>query len=131
MRPRQPWYNETIKTEKRERRRLERKWKTHKSEIDEELLRKQRNKVNITINNERSAFYSKKIEDAGDSQKDTFRIVKELFHKNGDIPFPEHTSLEQLADDFSEFFISKIELIRAKLDSVQVTPIVHSDKKKL
>ena len=118
IRPRQPWYNDTIKTEKQQRRRLERKWKTNQSEINEELLRNQKNRVNILMNSERSAFYARKIENAGDNQRDTFKIVKELFHKNGETPLPEHTSIENLAEEFSEFFISKIELIRAKLDSV-------------
>ena len=86
-------------------------------------MRKQKNKVNIVTNSVRSTFYSKKIEEAGDSQKDT--IVKELFHKNVEVPFPEHSTLEQLANDFSDFFISKIELIRAKLDSVSTVPIVE------
>ncbi len=116
-RPRQPWYNDTIREEKRKRRKLERIWKRKQTPVNEELLRAQKNKVNIQINSDRSAFYSKKIEESGDNQKDTFKIVKELFHKNGDNPYPDHTSIAKLAEDFSDFFISKIDLIRAKLDS--------------
>ncbi len=120
VRDRQPWYNDTIREEKRKRRKLERVWKQDKSTVNEELLRAQKNRVNIIINSERSSFYSKKIEDSGNNQRDTFKIVKELFHKNSDSPFPEHTSIESLAEDFSEFFVSKIELICAKLDSIPI-----------
>ncbi len=77
------------------------------------------------INSKRSAFYSQKIEEAGNNQMDTFKIGKELFHKNAETPFPEHASTENLANDFSAFFISKIELFRTKLDSVSTTPIVE------
>ncbi len=125
VRSRQPWYSNTIKDEKCKRRKLERKWKADKSQVNEELLRFQRNKVNIVINSERSAFYSQKIEEAGNNQRATFKIVKELFHKNAETPFPEHVSIENLANDFSEFFIRKIEFIRTKLDSVSTTPIVE------
>ncbi len=121
-RPRQPWYNNAIRSEKRIRRRCERQWKKDKSQINEEILRHQKTKVNILINSTRSEFYSKKIEDCGNDQKQTFNIVKGLFHKNGDIPYPEHNSLGELTEDFAEFFITKIELIRTKLDSVAVEP---------
>ncbi len=125
VRPRQPWYNDTIRSEKRVRRRLERKWKKDKSQINESLLRDQKNKVNTVINTVRSAHYMKKIEDAGDNQRDVFNIVKELFQKCGDTPLPEYTSLAQLSENFSDFFISKIELIRTKLDSVDAIPVIE------
>ncbi len=77
-----------------------------------------------------SATLSKSITNHGDllTSKlciafDNMSYMKDLFHKNGEAPFPEHT--EQLAGDFSDFFISKIELIRAKLDSVDTTPIIE------
>ncbi len=120
VRDRQPWYNDTIREEKRKRRKLERVWKRESSVVNEELLRAQKDRVNIIINSERASFYSKKIEESGNNQKDTFTIVKELFHKHGDNPFPEHASIETLAENFSEFFVSKIELIRAKLDPIPV-----------
>ena len=124
VRPRQPWYNDNICVEKQTRRRLERKWKKDKSQVNEECLRVQKNRVNSLINNTRSVFYSKKIEECGNDQKKTFCVIKDLFHKNGDIPYPEHTSMSKLTEDFSEFFIQKIELIREKLDAAHVSPPV-------
>ncbi len=120
VRPRQPWYNNTIRDEKKIRRKLERKWKKDKSEINEEMLRNQKNAVNILINATRAEHYSKKIEDCGNDQKQTFNVVKGLFHQNGETPYPECTSLGDLSEDFAEFFIRKIELIRNKLDSVEI-----------
>ncbi len=115
-----PWYTEQIKTEKRSRRKFERKWLRTKLPIDEEILKNQRNKVNILINKTRSDHYSKKISECDGDQKALFQIVSHLFHKDTVSPYPEADSMVSLAEDFSNFFVGKVTKIREKLDSLPV-----------
>ena len=131
VRPRQPWFNEEIKSQRQLRRKYERLCKRTKLEIHEELLRVQKNKVNSLMHSAKCDYYSRKVNDCGKDQKATFRVVKELFHKNTQAHYPEHDSVELLVEGFSGFFLKKIELIRSKLDAVDMdlpceTPCVTS-----
>ncbi len=121
VKDRRPWYSEQIKNEKKVRRRLERKWLKSKSTIDEDLLKSQRNKVNVLINKARFDYYSNLIEDCGPDQKALFRVVSNLFCKDNMSQFPECSDMDMLAEEFSQFFIGKVQKIRQKLDSIPVT----------
>ncbi len=121
VKERRPWYTEQIKCKKKERRKLERRWLKSKLSVDEDILKMQRNKVNVLINKTRSEHYSEKIEDCGSDQKALFKVVNNLFHKDNVTQFPKCASTDALAEEFSEFFIGKVQKIRAKLDSIPVT----------
>ncbi len=120
VRDRRPWYTEEIRSEKRVRRRLERKWDKSKLSIDEQVFHAQRNKVNILITDTRSKYYHKKVEDCGSDQKALFKVIEDLFQKDNSSQFPDCESMDKLAEDFSDFFIAKIERIRSKHDSLSV-----------
>ena len=70
-----------------------------------------------------SEYYSGKIPTNAKDQKQIFRIVKSLWHKDSDIPYPEADSNQSLAEQFSELFIGKIETIRAKFDEIDILPL--------
>ncbi len=123
VKDRQPWYSDEIRDAKRCRRKLERKYKKTQFETDEDILKAQRNRVNILITKTRSEFYSAKVAECGSDQKGLFNIVKGLFHNKSDNIFPESISPEALAEGFSEFFISKVQKIRDKLDSVTTVSV--------
>ncbi len=147
VRPRQPWFTSDIKREIQCRRKMERKYLKSKLSVDKEALVHQKNKVNVLINSTRSGYYNNKIKDCGSDQKALFKIVNGLFHKNSQVPLPECSSMDKLADDFSQFFIGKVEKIRDKLDTLDIsvsfedtgchtvfdsfTPISHEDIKEL
>ncbi len=120
VRDRRPWYSDEIRDQKRERRRLERKWLKSKLDIDEQILHSQRNKVNILINDTRSKFYSRKIQECGSDQKALFRVIDDLFKKERNCHYPKCQSMDILAEEFSQFFIGKIEKIRNRLDSIDM-----------
>ncbi len=123
VRPRVPWYCDEIRDSKKERRKLERKWRRTKLEVDKSLFKSQKNKVNSLFHRKCSEFYSNQIKDNEKDQKKIFGIVKSLWHKNNDVPFPEAESDNILAEDFSDYFIGKIRNIRTKLDEMDVPPI--------
>ncbi len=121
VRPRQPWFTSEIKKEIQCRRKLERTWKRTDLAVDKEALVRQKNKVNVLINSTQSNHYNEKIKDCGSDQKALFRIVNGLFHKDSEVPLPESSSLDKLAEDFSQYFIGKVDKIRERLDSLDIT----------
>ena len=116
--PRQPWFNDEIKTERQLRRKYERLAKRTKLACHEDMLRNQKNKVNVMCHSARCDHYSKKVQECGTDQKAMFRIIKELFHESTGSQYPDYDSINSLVEGFSDYFIGKIELIRAKLDAV-------------
>ena len=56
-----------------------------------------------------------------DKQKEPkylFKILNSLLHKDRESPLPDHNSVEELVEEFSDFFISKINKIRDYLDGL-------------
>lgn len=75
-RPRVPWFNEEIKTAKRERRKAERKWSVTKLDSDLVVFKAKRNAVTFLMNKARREFYTNFIEENSDDQKKLFRASK-------------------------------------------------------
>ena len=114
----QPWYNTEIRKETTKRRKLERKWRKTKLCVDYQNFTKQRNKVNEMLKDAKRSYYSKQIYEHKDDQKGLFKMIKNILHENNETPLPESPSLQQLANDFGDFFCQKIELIRNSFDDV-------------
>ncbi len=74
------------------------------SDLKFDLLKSQRNKVNVLINNTRSDHYAAKIESCGHDQRALFNVVSNLFHKDNVSQFPDSPDMSILAEDFSQFF---------------------------
>ena len=64
------------------------------------------------------------ISQASSNQKKLYSIITSLTYGVRDNPLPPHESIQQLADDFGDFFISKIEKIRLEIDSQNADPPV-------
>ncbi len=74
----------------------------------------------MLITDTRAKYYSRLIEDCGSDQKALFKVINTLFQKDCNTQFPESESMDILAEEFSDFFITKIQRIRNKLDSLSV-----------
>ena len=84
----------------------------------------QRDHVTKLIHKAKSAYFTTKCEECGNDQKALFRFLNQLLHKNDTCPLPDYTSLIDLLQSFSDFFLSKIENIRKSLDSVKFEDII-------
>ena len=71
-------------------------------------------------------FFSEAIIEAEGDQKKIYSIIKSLTAVKSDMPLPQHTSTQQLAEDFGQFFIKKIEDIRSELNEPTNLPIPQS-----
>ena len=116
VKPKQPWNNNTIKAEKLKLRKLETKWRKSKSSVGHIQFKFQRNLVSKLIAKSKKEYISELVLEKQSDQKSLFKMVKELTHTNKKQVFPEHVNKKQLANDFSNFFVDKIDKIRSNFN---------------
>ena len=116
IRPAAPWYTEEIKTEKRKRRRLERRWRATRSASDREKFIRQCHAVNNILSSSRLNYYSRLITENRYDLRNLFSTFSKLLHQCPEARFPQHDSFTSLAYEFIVFFDNKIRNIREHLD---------------
>ena len=121
-----PWYSSDIAKAKLDRRRLERRWRRSKLEVDRQLFVEARNNVSRLLLDAKTSFYSARIHELNGNQKALFREMNHLLHKSTETPLPPHDSPEVLANQFAEYFSEKIEKIRLELQCCIVQPSTTS-----
>ncbi|XP_072033093.1 uncharacterized protein [Amphiura filiformis] len=121
LRPRNPWYNDEIADAKKKRKRLERRWRKSKLQIDRDLFKAQRLLVNTLINKAKSSYYRDQIVNC-ENTKELYNIVESLLHQKGKPKLPSHSSNQALANTFNKYFISKITNIRASFTHNDFSP---------
>ena len=114
LRPNSPWFNKDIRTERQKRRRLERRWRRTKLEVDLQMYCDQKNIVSKLIEQAKIDYYSSQINEKAGDQKQLFNVINDLLQKNKKPVLPQSESDQALAEQFSEFFSNKITDIRKK-----------------
>ena len=110
------WYNDQLRHEKREKRRLERRYRKSGLTVDMENFREQTQKYNNLLEKTKTDYYRTKIQNSDQNQ--LFRLINNMF-KLKPLALPSHQSSQQLAEDFNDFFINKISDIRAGLNNTE------------
>ena len=110
-----PWYNNEIASQKTLRRKLERRWRRTKLDIDRQAYTNQCVRVQDLIINSKMKFYSKLISEAGDDQKSLFSSVSCLLYRKPEVLYPVCSSDSILANNFADYFETKIHNITAVL----------------
>ena len=130
IRDKTPWTTEEIRPHKQDLRRLERKMKRTKLEIDKQLFKDKKAEYKEFLNNKWNEHYTKLIQDNSADPKNLFNVINKALHKKEDTPFPPGMSDAELANDFNKFFDGKIQTIRDNMDSNQIgmTPIPEAPK---
>ncbi len=121
VRPKVPWYSDTLKEMKQTRRKLERKYRNTDSDSDYDRFRLIRNRYANMLTQAHREHYESEIMKAKGNQKKLFSIIQELTSVKRETPLPDHTCIKELANNFGDFFIKKIENIHNKIDSQQCT----------
>ena len=112
LRPSCPWYTEDLHNAKHLKRKLERKWQKTRLTVDHEIYREQCAIVNKLLKQARVDYYSDKVLSCGSDHKSLFKVTKHLMNGPTEVALPSGKSSDELAQGFSDFFISKIETIR-------------------
>ncbi len=117
VRPKVAWYNKSLKDKKRERRKVERIYRQSNLPADLYNFKQCKNEYVAMLNAAHRGHYESAILDASGNQRKLFSIIQELASVKKDCPLPEHESVQELADRFGDYFINKIQNIRAEIDS--------------
>ena len=113
-----PWFNETIKSLKRELRRKEYVWRRYQQSHQWIALKKVRNKYVFEINRSKQENLTDLVfECKGDSKK-LYNLVSKLTGTMKENSLPESENDIKLANDFEDYFLKKIQNIRDALADV-------------
>ena len=116
--PRVPWFSSNLTILKQQRRKAEKQWRTNMLDPNSRSkFQAARNKCRYSLSAAKCSFFSDEIIKAEGNQKNLYSIIKSLTAAKSDMPLPHHTSSQQLAKDFGQFFIKKIEDIRSELNA--------------
>ncbi len=116
-----PWSSEDIKPEKLKRRRLERKWRRSRLQVDHDCFKSQKNRVNAMLNAFKIKFYSNLVKKNFNNPRALFKIINRALHRKEDTSIPFHVSEIDVANEFSTFFKDKIQSIHDYLDNPQLS----------
>ena len=131
LRPTALWYTEELRSEKKKRRALERRWRSPKRECDYSRFKKQCLRVNTLIKKTKVDYYSGVIQESSNNPRTLFSTVNKLLHKGAPAEYPSGCASDgDLANKFIDFFGEKITVLRNSLDStsdivVESDAIVH------
>ena len=78
----QPWFNGLVNATRKERRKLERKWRQSKLEIDRQKYKIKSKELERLIVNEKKKFYIRNIEDNKNNQKNLFKTFGKLLNNS-------------------------------------------------
>ena len=121
--PQAPWYDDNLRQAKRDKRRLERKFRKSGLTVDKQQFELKCSEYNSLLETSKRNFFKSRIEQADRNQ--LFKLVDGLFSVNTTV-LPPYDSLEQLTGDFNAFFIGKIQGLRMELTNPSSD---HDDEK--
>ena len=113
-----PWRDEELRGLLRERRSAERYWRKHGTEDAKQRFNDLKKLYGKMDKEKRSAFVQEDLEAAKGDPKKLQRKLQKLLGKVETI-LPETTNNKKLADDFSDFFSSKVTRIRTQVSEEQ------------
>ena len=88
----------------------------------------QRDYVTTLCREAKQEYYLEKIGDRGSDPKNLYKVINELLHRRRDIVLPSYDSNKNMANQFSSFFLNKMEKIKADLDAIQVLSPLNNSK---
>ncbi|XP_052791708.1 uncharacterized protein LOC128225851 [Mya arenaria] len=129
LRPSCPWYTEELHGAKHVKRKLERKWQISRLNVDHLMYRNQCAIVKKMLKRARIDYFSEKVKSSERDQKSLFKLTKHLLNGPSEIALPPGKKPEVLAQEFSDFFIDKIETIRTNISSQHQSESVSEDRR--
>ena len=113
---RRPWFDQDIAYQKRVLRRCEKIWLRYRTEACWQAYLHARRWFHSNIVENKKVKISNKIEECGSDSKKLFQLVNHLTSHKPENPLLTRNTDKELANEFADFFISKILKIRHELD---------------
>ena len=126
-----PWFNDSLKNHKRIVHSRELIWKKYKTSETWLVFKMERSKFRQSLKWARKEFVSKSVLECNRDNKKLYKLASSLMGMKKENQLPECDSKEELANQFAEFFIAKIQTIRDKLDDLPVYDLKDSSPPKL
>ncbi len=120
VRDNSPWFDASIVSLRRLRRRAERDWRTKQTDEARIHYATARDAVTLAVKQRKIEYYKTKIESCDGDQRKLSGVVGSLLGKRCRSIRPTSISDVQLATDFASFFTSKVSSIRAELNVIDV-----------
>ena len=121
LRPSAPWFNDSLRALKRQRRRCERKYQSIRLEVHRQIFTDACKAYTTTINSAKSDHFKNLISNS--DQKQLFHMIDGLFKVKPISALPAHASSQSLAEDISNYFSSKIQTLKDNLQSSNLSPM--------
>ena len=115
--PRQPWFNDVVKAQHKVVRNREHAWLKYKLNSNWIAYKKERNIYNRLLTYSKHQSLSKKINDLKGNTKGLYKLTANLTGITSQNPMPQGKTDTQLAEEFAEFFIDKIDKIRQQFQN--------------
>ena len=112
LRPKVPWMNAEVRSQKVIVRNREKIWKKYGQDHQWLALQRERKRYRSMINYYRTNAMTSKILECDKDSKKLYSLISNITGTKVLNPMPEHTDDEELANDFASFFIDKIDKIR-------------------
>ena len=113
-RPLQPWFNETLRMQKKLVRNRERVWLKYQMDSTWNAYKRERNRYNFMLKYAKTQHLQELIIDSRGDTKRLYKIVNKPIGKRDDNPLPKSCDDRELAEEFADFFLDKIDKIRSK-----------------
>ena len=118
LKTKHPWYGQEQRKHKTKIRRLEQKWLKHRLDLCWEAYKSERNKYYAILKCKKTECYKTKVQNCkGDSHK-LHQLVNSLTSKPPEEAWLDHSSKEELVNNFAEFFECKVLTIREKFEGI-------------
>ena len=105
---RQPWYDETVKSQHKVVRDRERVWNKYKLESTWIAYKKERNIYNRLLKFKKRQVLSNRVNDLKGDTKALYKLTNNVTGSESSNPMPPNKSDAQLADELADFFLDKI-----------------------
>ena len=125
-RKKKPLFGDDLKQQKRIVRRREKVFRKYRLQSCWTALDRERKKYRKMLFEAKTASYSKQVKDYRGDMKGLYKIVNTLMGTSSNNPLPNHTSNKDLAEEFADFFMDKIQKIR---DNLTENPTYEPTKK--
>jgi hypothetical protein len=127
-----PWRSFELRGLKAMARWAERMWQAAKRKRDpgseqfQKVYRKHRFKYSTALDAARTDSVPERVSDCGGDMRALFQLVGDLTGSSAPPVLPDRPCMQEVVDDLSEFFSSKISTIRSNLDRVAESTSSHT-----
>ena len=107
LRPHSPWFDDSLRKLKTEKRQLELKWMKSGLEIQKLIFINHMTEYYAVVKATKTGYYKNKIADA--DQNRLFKVIDSFFHVEKAVSLPHHDCDLTLANMFGKLFLDKIQ----------------------